>query len=205
MVTLIEHSYWTQLGEHVSVSESGTVWGAAYRIPPAHVREVKEYLDIREINGYSIQYTTFFPSGSDSQETTDSLGGLDLRLPVDRVEQPIPNCLVYIGLPNNPQFLGLQQPDAVAEVIARSIGPSGRNDEYLFMLEQALEGLHKGVDAHITDLAARVRRLGNAQDKTDDRIGQAAAEKEMYRVTSGHGGGTAEETEKTILSRGAGD
>ena len=68
--------------------------------------------------------------------------------------------LVYIGLPTNPQFLGAQRPEDVAEVIRRNRGPSGENSEYLFMLEAALKGLGEGsVDEHVNDLAVRVRAL----------------------------------------------
>lgn len=115
------------------------VWGAAYHIKPEKVKEVKEYLDIREINGYSIDYTRFWPT--------------------DSSVQPI-QCLVYIGLPNNPQFLGVQTPDSVAKVISERAGPSGENREYLFELEEALLSLGpESHDAHIADLASRVRIL----------------------------------------------
>ena len=68
--------------------------------------------------------------------------------------------MVYIGLPSNPQFLGRQSPEAVAEVIATSVGPSGANAEYLFMLEEALESLGEGSgDWHVEDLAKRVSFL----------------------------------------------
>lgn len=70
-------------------------------------------------------------------------------------------CVVYIGLPNNPQFLGAQQPAAVAECIGRSRGPSGENPEYLFQLEESLNDLgEESGDAHVSDLASRVRKLG---------------------------------------------
>jgi len=79
---------------------------------------------------------------------------------------------VYIGLPNNPQFLGPQDPDQLAAHIARSKGPSGENSEYVYNLAAALEGLRReaglvdgaggeeddGDDMHVSDLAARVRR-----------------------------------------------
>ena len=115
------------------------VWGAAYRIPAAHVREVQEYLDIREVNGYSIQFAPFVPA--------------DASVPPVR-------CLVYIGLPSNPQFVGAQEPQALAEHISRSAGPSGENEEYLFMLERALRELGpESGDAHVKDLADRVREI----------------------------------------------
>ena len=67
---------------------------------------------------------------------------------------------MYVGLPNNPQFVGVQQPQALAEHIFRSQGPSGGNVEYLLMLETALDNLDsKSGDAHIKDLANRVRQL----------------------------------------------
>jgi len=76
--------------------------------------------------------------------------------------------MVYIGLPSNPQFLGLQSPDSIAEVIAISAGPSGANAEYLFMLEQALEGLSEGSgDEHVRVLCQRVKLLMGQGEKND--------------------------------------
>lgn len=113
------------------------MWGTAYRIKRPHVAEVKAYLDIREINGYSVRYTDFHPA--------------------DPSLRPI-RCLVYIGLPSNDQFVGPQDPQKLAEHIRKSRGPSGENKEYLFMLERALQDLDKGSgDRHVEDLAARVK------------------------------------------------
>ncbi|KIV90461.1 hypothetical protein PV10_07767 [Exophiala mesophila] len=121
------------------LTEGDRVWGVAYHIIPSKVAEVKEYLDIREINGYSIQYTPFHPADTASPDL---------------------NCLVYIGLPNNPQFLGPLLPETIAETINASIGPSGENREYLLHLEDALENLSPlSHDEHISDLARRVRAL----------------------------------------------
>lgn len=124
------------------------VWGAAYRIPRPHVETVKTYLDIREINGYSIQHADFYPCPSLSPSFATS-------------QQPaIKNTLLYIGLPTNPNFLGPLHPREVSAVIAGSKGPSGENAEYLFMLEHALESLGPGSgDKHVRGLGARVRAL----------------------------------------------
>ena len=125
------------------------VWGAAYHIPQSKVSEVRDYLDIREMNGYSIQHAKFHPAEQG---------------------QPELECLVYVGLPSNPQFLGAQEPDDLAQHIARSAGPSGRNSEYLLMLEQSLHELAPdSADSHVTDLAARLRRL---EGKTSDAVVQ---------------------------------
>ncbi|KAJ4319476.1 hypothetical protein N0V94_003900 [Neodidymelliopsis sp. IMI 364377] len=136
VVTLIDRAHWDTLSDHHEPTER--VWGAAYHIPAAKVPEVREYLDIREINGYSIQFTPFHPA-SDAN--------------------PI-RCLVYIGLPENPQFLGPQDPDQLARKILESRGPSGENREYLFNLEEALLRLSKDSgDRHISDLVARCKAI----------------------------------------------
>ena len=115
------------------------MWGTAYRIKRPHAAEVKAYLDIREINGYSIRYTDIHPA--------------DPSLPPIR-------CMVYIGLPSNDQFVGPQDPQKLADHIWKSRGPSGENKEYLFMLEKALQDLDKGSgDKHVEDLAARVKAM----------------------------------------------
>lgn len=162
------------------------MWGAAYRIESSKVEEVKDYLDIREINGYSILYTDFHPADP-------SL--LSIK------------CTVYIGLPNNSQFMGAQDPQTLAVHISQSTGPSGENKEYLFMLEQALEELSDDSgDLHVTDLARRVRAIeelssrsitdgGSARSEVTDR----AVAKEVNPVESGkskHEHGEFEELEQ---------
>ena len=187
------------LGDEASETPS-RVYGAAYHIPAAHVDAVKSYLDIREINGYSIQYTDFHPSPSKDSAHSSS----------------IPKCMVYIGLPSNPQFLGRQSPEAVAEVIATSVGPSGANEEYLFMLEKSLDGLsEESGDGYVKDLAVRVRALiasGKAKKQRTDAgrivtqgqkesaegLAYAAVERELEKVRSGEGGKPVEEAEKTF-------
>lgn len=137
MVTLIARSFWASLVDaHDSAPEK--VWGTAYRIHADKVPEVKEYLDIREINGYTIHYTPFHSAdGSRSIRT-----------------------LVYIGTPDNDQFTGPQDPQALAEHIYTSEGPSGLNRDYLLSLEKALDDLSpESGDAHVTDLSDRVRMI----------------------------------------------
>ena len=137
VVTLITKEFWETLDDPHPV-QGNKVWGTAYRIAPEFVAEVKEYLDIREINGYSIDHTNFHPAD----------GSADIR------------CTVYIGTPDNPQFVGPQDPEELAEHIFNSIGPSGRNVEYLLGLEKALNQLSpESGDGHVSDLADRVREL----------------------------------------------
>jgi len=138
VVTLIDHSFWKTLDDPHPVSPSDKVWGTAYRIEASHVTEVKEYLDIREINGYTIHYAPFHPAdGSPSIRT-----------------------MVYIGTPENDQFVGPQDPQELAEHIWKSEGPSGLNKEYLLGLEKALEELSpESGDGHVKDLANRLRAI----------------------------------------------
>lgn len=146
VVTLLERSYWETLTDHHDTAPD-RVWGTAYRIRADKVDEVKEYLDIREINGYTIHYTPFHPAAAAD-------GG------------PI-RTLVYIGTPDNDQFVGPQDVQALAEHIYRSHGPSGPNIDYLLSLHDALEGLSpESGDEHVTDLAQRVRLLASRTAKT---------------------------------------
>ncbi|SMR52307.1 unnamed protein product [Zymoseptoria tritici ST99CH_3D1] len=158
--TLIDRQLWETLTDQHTSAPPRT-WGAAYRIPSKHVPEVKEYLDIREINGYSIQYVPFHPqppSPTHSDEPSPFLPQGEIK------------CLVYIGLPDNPQFLGPQDPQALAEHIVDSRGPSGENKDYLYQLDEALRGLSRDSgDEHVSDLARRCREVEARRGKGDER------------------------------------
>lgn len=155
-------------------SGSDKVWGTAYRIEASKVDEVREYLDIREINGYTIHYTPFHPADKSSAIRT----------------------LVYIGTPDNEQFLGPQDPQALAEHIYKSEGPSGLNKDYLLNLELALDSLSaESEDGHIKDLATRVRKIeqdANANANAQQVVAQAV-DHEFKKVRSTD---EQEETEK---------
>lgn len=159
-MTLLERSYWEQLtdGHHGPAPER--VWGVAFRIAADKVDEVKEYLDIREVGGYTIHYTTFYPASDGSGSGTPP--------------PPSIQTLVYIGTPDNPQFTGPLDPDDIATTIFASTGPSGRNRDYLWGLERALGELGpESGDEHVTDLSNRVRALAAAsqQEERDEEDG----------------------------------
>ncbi|KAF2847835.1 ChaC-domain-containing protein [Plenodomus tracheiphilus IPT5] len=172
VVTLISKEHWDTLSDTHKATQR--VWGAAYHIPSSKVAQVREYLDIREINGYSIQFTPFHPSSSTSTTITSpppgppnptdgqsSATGIRRHSTISLTPIPPPiRCLVYIGLPSNPQFLGPQDPDALSRKILESRGPSGENREYLFNLEEALKGLgRESGDEHVEDLVRRCRDI----------------------------------------------
>ena len=155
---------------------------------------MREYLDIREINGYSIQFTPFHPVPPSSQPQhnnhPDQHQHQEPQQPSQLQKHPpqqhqqtqqdsaLPNhptpirCLVYIGLPSNPQFLGPQDSDALAAKILTSRGPSGENREYLFNLEKALLDLGEGSgDEHVSDLVRRCRALEEDAEKRGEKAG----------------------------------
>ncbi|KAL5113643.1 hypothetical protein ACEQ8H_008482 [Pleosporales sp. CAS-2024a] len=187
VVTLIDRAHWETLTDHHAAAD--VVWGAAYHIPTAHVASVREYLDIREVNGYSIQFTPFYPAARTTSTATSSLppehGHGDAPLGIRKTStteithdlgSPI-NCLVYIGLPENPQFLGPQDPHALAMRILQSKGPSGENKDYLFMLEHALKALSReSGDAHVSDLARTCRQMEGGEARSENESGLADME-----------------------------
>jgi cation transport regulator ChaC len=133
----------------------------AYRITPDRVAEVKEYLDIREINGYTIHYTPFHPAPSATATATTAAAA-----PAADSHHPGPiRTLVYIGTPDNDQFVGPQDPQKLAEHIYRSSGPSGPNRDYLWGLEAALDELSpESGDEHVTDLSNRLRAVAAREE-----------------------------------------
>ncbi|OCK80959.1 ChaC-like protein [Lepidopterella palustris CBS 459.81] len=154
VATLIDRAHWETLTDHHSSLPSEKVWGAAYHIPAPQVATVRAYLDIREINGYSIQYAPFHPASSSSPSQTTAI-----------------TTLIYIGLPSNPQFLGPQDPQLLAAHILKSRGPSGENKEYLYMLETALLELSpESEDGHVSDLARRCRALEGGKGNGGDEL-----------------------------------
>ncbi|KAK3299058.1 ChaC-like protein-domain-containing protein [Chaetomium fimeti] len=160
VVTLISRSYWEQLTDHHD-SAPDKVWGVAYRITPDRVAEVKEYLDIREINGYTIHYTPFHPAATAAPTNP-------AQHPHDHHHHHHPGpirTLVYIGTPDNDQFVGPQDPQQLAEHIYRSTGPSGPNRDYLWGLEAALDELSpESGDEHVTDLSNRLRAVAAREE-----------------------------------------
>lgn len=201
VVTLIEHSFWSTLTDPHPAPTDGKVWGVAYRIEPTRVAEVKEYLDIREINGYSIHYTAFHPSSA-------SLSSFSSSSSNDKApEQPPIRTLVYIGTPDNDQFTGPQDVQALAEHIYRSEGPSGLNRVYLLSLDEALRelGPESSGDEHVTDLAARVRAIMAAEEEAGNQNrslaeGDEAAAARHTDVVGIQSVDEQEETEKKVLS-----
>lgn len=69
-------------------------------------------------------------------------------------------AVTFLAPEGNPDWLGDAPLAEMAAHIARSSGPSGRNDQYLFALAAALVDIGAD-DDHVATLAAAVRRLAS--------------------------------------------
>ena len=112
-----------------------SVHGVAFRLADGpESKQILADLDFREKGGYSRSIQTVeFEDGSTAE------------------------ALVYAGTADNPNFHPLSVGDTAA-VIAKATGPSGPNREYLFNLENFLNGSPKSRDPYIETLADQVRR-----------------------------------------------
>lgn len=103
--------------------------GMAYRVDDA----VFAHLDYREKNGYV---------------------RVALNIELEHSVEPV-RGVVYVADEHNAAFLGPAPLETIAEHILRSVGPSGRNADYLLELDAALRSLG-AEDDHVRDLARRV-------------------------------------------------
>lgn len=108
--------------------------GMAYAVAAADAPAVLAQLDHREKGGYA-------------------RSRLPLHLSDGRV---IEGGLVYRATPDNPNYLGPAPLDEIAHQVARSVGPSGPNPEYVLRLDEALCAMGAS-DEHVARLAALVR------------------------------------------------
>ena len=95
----------------------------AYRIAAPDVKPIMAALDYREKGGYSLE---------------------TVKLKFHAGEPASVEGLVYIGTPDNPNYLGPETAERIAEQIVASTGPSGPNDEYVLRLAEALRSLGGG-------------------------------------------------------------
>ncbi|CAO1617464.1 unnamed protein product [Sympodiomycopsis kandeliae] len=143
VVTLISASDWYSFKDADESPEGDIVWGVTYTIDPTHAKEVREYLDYREKNGYT-------PQSVDVYGKDETRGEYLINK----------NTLVYVGLPDNPAFIGPSPLQGLSERIFTCQGPSGKNDEYLLNLAMVTRKLSpQSVDSHLFELEERVLQL----------------------------------------------
>lgn len=113
-------------------------WGVCYEVAAEEVANVLSYLDYREKGGYTRAEVDVFTGNSDSPHLT--------------------RVLLYTATEENEEFLGHASDEEIARQIVRSVGPSGRNTEYLLELAAALR--HLGIhDEHVFALEAKVKAV----------------------------------------------
>lgn len=111
----------------------------AYKVNPSDIPEVMAYLNKRESGGYTTQEVVFHPQ-DDSQPTL--------------------NVLVYIATCTNPNYLGQQDIESLAQRIMICHGHSGSNVEYVLELNKAMKEIAPHVyDEHLHALSVRVVEL----------------------------------------------
>ncbi|PAV21672.1 cation transport regulator [Pyrrhoderma noxium] len=140
VVTLIHKEDWDRYSASDAFPEEDTVWGIAYTIDPAHDEVVRQYLDHREKDGYTVELVDIH-SVHDGQEQVVISG-------------------TYVGKPENPSFIGSQTIEELAQCIVKSVGPSGENKVYLYELAEAVRKLApESYDSHLFALEKRVKEL----------------------------------------------
>ncbi|KAI9295330.1 ChaC-like protein [Neoconidiobolus thromboides FSU 785] len=147
VVTLLTHDHWSSLGDEHGTDEEARTFGVAYKIPDDKIEEVKQHLDFREKNGYTLHKVDVYEPG--------------LQEPI------IKQVDIYIGTPDNEAFMGMIPIDELASHIYKSKGPSGSNIEYLLNLCEASRITFPAVplDPHLVALEERVLKLIKENEK----------------------------------------
>lgn len=118
------------------------VWGVAYHIDIKEKENVFNYLDYREINGYSRLTIKFYPCS-------------DIN---DIHENPI-NIILYVADQDNESFAGESPMDELAEQIFNATGKSGRNRDYVYNLANSMRLLFPNVnDKHLYELEEHLKQ-----------------------------------------------
>lgn len=125
------------------------MWGVAYKISDEHVERVRSHLDHREKGGYEVHEVKFVPDPPSTE------GPILLN--------------VYVGTKNNPFFLGPAPLTDIAHQIFHSVGPSGKNIDYLMNLAQALRSLSPhAYDQHLFSLEEEVKVIAAKHTQNDE-------------------------------------
>jgi glutathione-specific gamma-glutamylcyclotransferase len=115
------------------VAATGTsCGGVAYRVREEDRERVLSELEQRERGGYSLCVLPF-------------------AAPVLNAVRGPAQVVCYVALPENPQYVGPEDEQHTAAIIAHAHGPSGANVEYLHKLDQALRAISVS-DEHVARL-----------------------------------------------------
>ncbi|CAE8652720.1 unnamed protein product [Polarella glacialis] len=127
------------------------VYGLAYDVDEADWPAALEALDIRERHGYTRTVTDLLAHNTGSEGVAASLG----------------RALVYYAHDpgGSSAYAGPEAVGDTAAIIARSVGPSGRNDQYLFSLLEALREWELPLEPYLEEQGSGVGggRQGSAR------------------------------------------
>ncbi|KII86273.1 hypothetical protein PLICRDRAFT_283633 [Plicaturopsis crispa FD-325 SS-3] len=135
VVTLVHKEDWDSFSGADPFPDEDTVWGVAYTIDPIHAADIRDYLDYREKDGYTLESVDIYGHDENGQE----------KLVIQGAE-----C--YVGREDNPSFIAAEPLDVLAEKIWSSVGPSGPNKEYFYKLTESVRQL--APDSHDSHLYA---------------------------------------------------
>ena len=114
------------------------VYGAAYEVSKEDEGSVKQALDEREKDGYTVIETNFYFNDENIGENI---------------------CFTYTAHTSNSFWAGEAPLEQMAEQIARAHGPSGSNREYLFRLADAIRAITSVNDEHLFTLERLVKEI----------------------------------------------
>lgn len=107
------------------------VHGIGYKIASDKVASVLDHLDYREKNGYDRHETMFYPTDGSPPKPT----------------------IVYVANEQNPSWNKNHDLEDIAAQIIESVGPSGKNTEYVYNLCDAMrQYFHNVRDDHLFEL-----------------------------------------------------
>jgi len=118
-----------------------------YKIAACNVDQVLNHLDFREKNGYNRCETTFYPLDDSEPKST----------------------IVYVANEQNPSWNSNHSLIDIANQIHNSVGPSGRNTEYVFNLCDAMRKyFHDVKDDHLYELEKLLKEKETGGGCVDD-------------------------------------
>jgi len=142
VVTLIHKEEWDVFSSADPFPDDDIVWGVAYEIDPDYAAEVRDYLDYREKDGYTLEEIDIY-GYEHGQENVVFHG-----------------AYCYVGKSDNPSFIGSEPIEQLSQHIWHSVGPSGPNKEYVYRLADAVRSLApESHDSHLFALETRLREL----------------------------------------------
>jgi alpha-tubulin suppressor-like RCC1 family protein/cation transport regulator ChaC len=175
---LKDEEYWSIVKDHggdvpedLSIeAHQGVTSGLVYSIPKELVRECLDELDFREKGGYARDVI-------DVDVDFDDEGG--------RKKTTI-QAMLYRGTPDNPAFSTRALLDEVhaAAIISAAIGPSGKNDAYLYELNDFL------LQCSGTELGEEISGIETAMDDQTSRLASLSKFMQKHRLYFLYGTGS---------------